>query len=71
MSLLLSAIARATDRGRSPAERIDVRSEIFSHRLNPGALGRFRIDGDGDTSLTRYEVYTLSSGRLVPWPGAG
>jgi branched-chain amino acid transport system substrate-binding protein len=69
MSLLLGAIARATDDGRREPERSTVRAELFSDREVHGVLGSFRIDPAGDISLTRYAIYTVRSARLVPWSG--
>jgi branched-chain amino acid transport system substrate-binding protein len=69
MSLLLSAIARATDNGHRPPERAKVRLDIFSGREVHGVLGTFRIDGAGDISVTGYGIYTVRAGRLVPMAG--
>ncbi len=69
MTVLLSAVDRATDHGHRAAERANVREEVFSGRLIHGALGTFRIDRQGDTSFGRFGVYVFRAGRLVPWPG--
>jgi branched-chain amino acid transport system substrate-binding protein len=65
MSLLLSAIARATDNGRHPADRLGVRDELFSDRRIHGAVGTFHIDRAGDTTLRRFAIYRVVGGRLV------
>jgi ABC-type branched-subunit amino acid transport system substrate-binding protein len=69
MNLLLGAIGEATDHGRRDAERATVREAVFSGRLVDGAVGRFRIDRSGDTSLRGYGIYAFSGGHLVRWPG--
>ncbi|HLY50353.1 MAG TPA: branched-chain amino acid ABC transporter substrate-binding protein [Solirubrobacteraceae bacterium] len=71
MTLLLGAIDAATDHGRRDAERADVREEVFSGQLVHGAVGTFRIDRWGDTSLRGYGIYAFSAGHLVRWPGRG
>lgn len=65
MSLLLSAIVRATDHGHRPADRLSVRAELLSNRRIHGAVGTFRIDRAGDTSLRSFAIYRLRAGRLV------
>ncbi len=65
MSLLLSAIARATDNGHRTADRLEVREELFSGRRIRGAVGTFHIDRDGDTSLRSFAIYRAVGGRLV------
>lgn len=65
MSLLLSAITRATDHGRHSADRSKVRDELFSDRRVQGVLGAFRIDPAGDISLRRFAIYRVRQGALV------
>jgi branched-chain amino acid transport system substrate-binding protein len=67
MSLLLNAIARATDHGRKRAIRSKVRSAIFDTRDRSSVLGDYSIDGNGDTTLRRYGVYAIVAGRLTFW----
>jgi branched-chain amino acid transport system substrate-binding protein len=67
MSLMLEAIARATDGGRSPAARSRVLAEIFATRNLPSALGPYSIDGNGDTSIDVYGVYRVRDGQLSFW----
>jgi branched-chain amino acid transport system substrate-binding protein len=64
MSLMLSAVARATDDGTQPAQRSKVRAAIFSTRARRSVLGTYSIKPDGDTTLRRYGVYRIVRGRL-------
>jgi branched-chain amino acid transport system substrate-binding protein len=66
-SLLLNAVARATDDGRMPALRSSVRSAIFDTRDRSSVLGDYSINGNGDTTLRRYGVYAIVSGQLTFW----
>ncbi|MBV8432392.1 MAG: ABC transporter substrate-binding protein [Solirubrobacterales bacterium] len=65
MELMLSAIRRATDGGRRPADRSKVRAELFSGRWTKGALGRLRINQAGDPSLHAFAIYRVVDGRLT------
>jgi len=67
MNLMLSAIVRATRRGRSDALRSKVGQEIFATRTLRGVLGTYSIDSNGDTTLRRYGVYRLVGGHLALW----
>jgi branched-chain amino acid transport system substrate-binding protein len=67
MSLLLSAIDRATDRGTRPAMRSRVRAALFATRDRASVLGTYSIDPDGDTTLRSYGVYAIVDGRLTFW----
>jgi branched-chain amino acid transport system substrate-binding protein len=67
MSLLLSSIERATDDGRAPAIRSKVRAALFATRDRHSVLGTYSIDGNGDTTLRRYGVYSIMAGRLTLW----
>ncbi|MBV9337827.1 MAG: branched-chain amino acid ABC transporter substrate-binding protein [Solirubrobacterales bacterium] len=67
MSLLLSAIDRATEHGTKPAVRSQVRAALFATRDRPSVLGTYSIDGNGDTTLRRYGVYGIVAGRLTFW----
>jgi len=67
MSLMLSAIARATDDGTKPAMRSQVRRAIFTTRNRRGAVGTYSIRHDGDTTLRRYGIYRIVDGQLRFW----
>jgi len=67
MSLMLSAIARATDDGTEPAQRSKVRAAIFATKWRRSVLGTYGIRPDGDTTLRRYGVYRIVGGRLRFW----
>jgi branched-chain amino acid transport system substrate-binding protein len=67
MSLMLSAISRATDRGRKAALRSKVLAAIFTTRDRHSVLGTYSIKRDGDTTLRRYGVYRVINGQLVYW----
>ena len=59
MSLLLSAIRRATDDGRRQAERSRVVTALLSTRDRHSVLGDYSIEADGDTTLDDYGVYRV------------
>jgi branched-chain amino acid transport system substrate-binding protein len=65
MSLMLSSISRATDRGRETARRSEVREALFSTHDRHSVLGTYSIDHNGDTTLRRYGVYRIVGGELV------
>jgi branched-chain amino acid transport system substrate-binding protein len=65
MSLMLTAIARATDRGSKAALRSRVVAAIFATRGRQSVLGTYSIDRNGDTTLHRYGVYRVVAGALV------
>ncbi len=65
MSLMLSAIERATDDGTRAAVRSQVRAAIFDTRDRRSVLGTYSIDRNGDTTLRRYGVYGISGGQLT------
>jgi branched-chain amino acid transport system substrate-binding protein len=67
MSLMLSAISRATDHGRSRARRSKVVTALFDTRARRSVLGTYSITHQGDTTLRRYGVYRIIDGRLVFW----
>jgi branched-chain amino acid transport system substrate-binding protein len=67
MSLMLSAITRATNHGTAPAMRSKVRAAIFDTRNRRSVLGTYSIDANGDTTLRRYGVYTVADGQLTLW----
>jgi branched-chain amino acid transport system substrate-binding protein len=67
MRVLLDAISRATDDGRSSAERVKVVRELFATRARHSVLGGFDIRPDGDISLRRVGVWIASDGKLTFW----
>jgi branched-chain amino acid transport system substrate-binding protein len=67
MSLMLDAIARATNDGRVQARRSRVVAALFSTRDRESVLGTYSIDSDGNTSLDQYGVWRVVGGRLVFW----
>jgi branched-chain amino acid transport system substrate-binding protein len=67
MSLMLDAIARATDGGHRTAWRSHVVAALFETRDRHSVLGTYSIDANGDTTLNRYGVWRVIGGRLVYW----
>ncbi|MBV8220747.1 MAG: ABC transporter substrate-binding protein, partial [Solirubrobacterales bacterium] len=67
MSLLLSAIERATHRGTRPAVRSEVRAALFATEDRRSVVGTYSINRDGDTNLRRYGVWTIVNGGLTFW----
>ncbi len=67
MSLMLSAVERATDHGKRGAERAAVLKAIFNTRGRHSVLGTYSIDADGDTTSTVYGVWTIVAGKLHFW----
>jgi branched-chain amino acid transport system substrate-binding protein len=67
MSLMLSAIAQATDGGTQAAVRSKVRDAIFATRERRSVLGTYGIDRNGDTTIRRYGVYSIVAGHLSFW----
>ncbi|MBV9807760.1 MAG: branched-chain amino acid ABC transporter substrate-binding protein [Solirubrobacterales bacterium] len=67
MSLLLSAIDRATEHGANTAVRSQVRAALFATRDRASVLGTYSIDRNGDTTLRHYGVYAIVAGRLTFW----
>ncbi len=66
-SLMLSAIARATDEGTKAAERVKVVRAIFDTRARRSVLGPYSIDSSGDTTARAYGAWTIVGGRLHFW----
>jgi len=64
MSLLLNAIARATDGGKKTARRSSVVRALFATRDRDSVLGVYSIDSNGDTTLRRYGLWRVAGGRL-------
>jgi branched-chain amino acid transport system substrate-binding protein len=75
MALLLDAIERASapppsggpyqdPNARGQVTREKVVAELFAARDRDGVLGRYRIDANGDTTLTDYGLYRVASKRL-------
>jgi branched-chain amino acid transport system substrate-binding protein len=71
MSLLLSAIEKATDHGHKTAERSKVVEAVFATRRRSSVLGTYSIDASGDTTLRRYAIYRIVAGRLSFWRQSG
>ena len=67
MSLMLRAIAQATDGGRKPVRRSKVLQALFSTRDRHSVLGTYSIQRDGDTTLRRYGAYRIVDGQLSFW----
>ncbi len=67
MSLLLASIRRATDGGRTRAQRVRVVQALFSTHRRRSPLGVYSIRHNGDTTLNHYGVYHVSDGRLRFW----
>jgi branched-chain amino acid transport system substrate-binding protein len=67
MSLLLSAIDRATGHGTRAAVRSQVRAAIFATHDRRSVLGTYSIARDGDTTLRRYGVWNIVDGGLTFW----
>jgi branched-chain amino acid transport system substrate-binding protein len=67
MSLLLSAIDRATGHGRKQARRSAVVAAIFHTRGRRSVIGTYSIDRNGDTTLKTYGVYRVVGGQLEFW----
>ena len=64
MSLMLGAISRATDRGRTAAERSKVLAAILDTHDRRSVLGMYSIDRSGDTTINRYGIYRIVNGHL-------
>ena len=67
MNLMLSAIARATNGGRSAVQRSNVLAAIFATRNRHSLIGTYSIDRNGDTTLSRVGVYRVVDGQLMLW----
>jgi branched-chain amino acid transport system substrate-binding protein len=67
MSLMLSAIATATQDGKRDARRSAVLAAMFDTRDRHSVLGTYSIERDGDTTIHRYGVYIVRGGRLGFW----
>jgi branched-chain amino acid transport system substrate-binding protein len=64
MSLLLSAVSRATADGSDPPRRSQVTAALFQTRDRHSVLGTYSIDRSGDTTIARYGVWRIAHGRL-------
>ncbi len=62
MSLVLLAIRRAHSHGN---DRQDVIDKLFATRSRDGVLGRYSIEANGDSTLSRYGIDQVAHGRLV------
>jgi len=67
MSLMLTAISRATGGGRRTAHRSKVVAALFATHDRRSVIGTYSIDRDGDTSMRRYGVFRVVDGRLAFW----
>jgi branched-chain amino acid transport system substrate-binding protein len=63
MALMLDAIKRASAKGA--ITRKAVVDAIFTTKNRKSVLGTYSIDKNGDTSLTDYGLYKISSGKLT------
>jgi branched-chain amino acid transport system substrate-binding protein len=63
MALMLDAIKRASSSGSITKKAVV--DAIFSTKDRNSVLGTYSIDKNGDTSLTDYGLYKISSGKLV------
>lgn len=64
MSVLLSAIRRATHDGHAEAERAKVRAALFAIRDRHSVLGTYSIEPTGDPSTRVYGVWRIVDGHL-------
>jgi branched-chain amino acid transport system substrate-binding protein len=64
MALMLHAIAHATDGGRLAAYRSKVVAALVATARIRSPLGTYRIGASGDTTIDRYGIYRIVSGRL-------
>jgi branched-chain amino acid transport system substrate-binding protein len=71
MSLMLSAIERATDHGHKTAVRSKIVQAVLATRKRRSVLGTYSIDSAGDTTLRRYGIYRIVAGRLSFWRQSG
>ncbi len=62
MRVVLDAITRA---GARATDRNAVLEHLTSNRVRRSPLGTYRIDANGDTTLTDYGVYRIEDGALV------
>jgi branched-chain amino acid transport system substrate-binding protein len=63
-SLMLDAIARATDDGKRAARRTSVLKAIFGTHDRRSVLGTYSLARDGDTTLKAYGIWRVVGGRL-------
>jgi branched-chain amino acid transport system substrate-binding protein len=64
MSLMLSAIARATEHGTRRPDRAKVLRALFATRHRSSVLGTYSLDRNGDTTVRRFGAYSVSGGRM-------
>jgi branched-chain amino acid transport system substrate-binding protein len=62
MKLTLLAIQNAGDRGNDHQSVIDA---VFKIKDHDSPMGRYSIDGNGDTTLSDYGAYRVERGKLV------
>ena len=64
MSVVLNAIRRAGARGN---DREAVIERFFATRGRDSVLGRYSMQPDGETTLSRYGVVRVRGGQAVFW----
>jgi branched-chain amino acid transport system substrate-binding protein len=67
MSLILSAISRASDGGRQTVRRSEVLAALFHTRRRQSVLGTYSLRPDGDTTIRRYGIYRIVDGEMSYW----
>jgi branched-chain amino acid transport system substrate-binding protein len=67
MSLMLNALARASDGGRNSVLRTKVLDALFDTRDRHSVLGTYSIASSGDTTIRRYGIYRVIDGGLRYW----
>jgi branched-chain amino acid transport system substrate-binding protein len=67
MSLMLNAIARATDDGAKAPQRSKVAAAVLGTRDHRSVLGTYSINRNGDTSIRSYGAYRVAAGQLSFW----
>jgi len=67
MSLMLNALARASDDGTKAPQRSKVAAAVLATRDHRSVLGTYTIDRNGDTSIRTYGAYLVAGGRLSFW----
>jgi branched-chain amino acid transport system substrate-binding protein len=67
MSLLLSALTRASDDGRRSVLRSRVLHALFDTHDRHSVVGTYSITPSGDTTIRRFGIYRLVDGSLSYW----
>ncbi len=71
LSLLLNAIARASDGGTRGVRRSRVLAATFATRRRQSVLGTYSVTASGDTTVRAYGVYQVRAGQLSFWKAIG